>query len=64
MQVENDLFKIPRNYFVKNSQTFRTVFTLPPGDVDAEGVSDDHPFELRGIKAKDFESLLKVIYPP
>ncbi|KDQ55084.1 hypothetical protein JAAARDRAFT_37607 [Jaapia argillacea MUCL 33604] len=61
--VEGQLFKVPRYSFVKDSSVFRTAFNLPPGDLKAEGSSDGNPFRLDGVKSRDFQRLLKVIYP-
>jgi len=60
--VEGALFKIPTRYLKEESELFRTMFSLPPGNSD-EGCSDERPIILEGIAALDFESLLKVMYP-
>jgi hypothetical protein len=39
-------------------------FGLPAGRKDGEGRSDEHPFELQGIRREAFESLLRVMYNP
>jgi hypothetical protein len=62
--VEDRLFKVPQCYFVKNSDIFRTTFTLPQGgNSNAERTSDENPLELEGISKVDFQRLLKVMYP-
>jgi len=61
-QVEDALFKVPKNHFTTSS-VFATIFTLPSGENDAEG-TEDKPFILHGISEVDFESLLKLMYPP
>jgi len=61
-QVEDALFKVPKNHFATSS-VFATIFTLPPGENDVEG-TEDKPFVLHGISEIDFESLLKLMYPP
>jgi len=61
-QVEDTLFKLPKGQFAASS-VFATIFTLPPGEKDAEG-TEDKPFVLHGISEVDFESLLKLMYPP
>jgi len=60
-QVENALFKLPKNRFTRSS-IFATIFTLPHGENDVEG-TDDKPFVLHGITEFDFQSLLKVMFP-
>jgi hypothetical protein len=61
-KVEDALFKVPKNHFTTSS-VFATIFTLPSGENDAEG-TEDKPFILHGISEVDFESLLKLMYPP
>lgn len=62
--VEETLFKIHRFFFVRDSVIFRSMFTLPPGEGKVvEGLTDDHPITLMGVKALDFERLLWVFYP-
>ena len=61
MEVEDALFKLPKNHFASSS-IFATIFTLPPGEKGVEG-TDDKPFVLHGISEVDFKSLLKVMYP-
>jgi hypothetical protein len=61
--VEGTLFKVPRRYFEHKSELFNTIFKLPTNEEVVEGLSDDKPFVLAGIKKVDFENLLKVIYP-
>jgi len=60
-QVEDALFKLPKNHFATSS-VFATVFTLPPGEQDVEG-TEDKPFVLQGITEVDFVCLLKVMLP-
>jgi len=45
------------------SDVFVTTFSLPLGNVEAEGASDNNPFVLHGITASDFQALLKVMSP-
>ncbi len=41
------------------------MFTLPPGqETDIDGLSDDRPLLLEGIKRDDFRSFLRALYPP
>ncbi|CAK5267265.1 unnamed protein product [Mycena citricolor] len=62
--VEDQLFKVPRYHFERNSEIFQDTFSLPvPGNDDAEGSSDEHPFVLEGIEKVDFACLLNVLYP-
>ena len=60
--MEDALFKVPKNHFAASS-VFATIFTLPPGKDEVEG-TEDKPFVLHGVSEVDFESLLKLMYPP
>ncbi|KAK0226386.1 hypothetical protein IW262DRAFT_763062 [Armillaria fumosa] len=62
--VENELFRAPRYQFIKHSETFKAMFTLPQADADAvEGNTDDKPIHLYGVSKIDFERLLNFMYP-
>jgi len=61
--VEGTLFKVPRRYFERNSDVWSAVFTLPSGDMETEGSSDDNPIRLESITKIDFRRLLMVMYP-
>ncbi|TBU26986.1 hypothetical protein BD309DRAFT_1021809 [Dichomitus squalens] len=63
-QVGTRLFKLPRRKFEGDSEVFRDMFTIPPGDNIAEGQSDEHPLMLESIQAEEFESLLQVMFRP
>ncbi|KDQ22198.1 hypothetical protein PLEOSDRAFT_163105 [Pleurotus ostreatus PC15] len=60
--VEDELFRIPTKYFAENSGVFRDMLRLPQTEVSAEGITDEKPIMLEGIKKADFEALLKVIF--
>ncbi|KAK7462319.1 hypothetical protein VKT23_007920 [Stygiomarasmius scandens] len=63
-QVEGSLFRVPRFHFETSSEVFSDMFALPQADSKPEeGDGDAHPIKLEGIEAKDFECLLKVLYP-
>jgi len=60
-QVEDNLFKVPKQYFQKNSRIFSNIF----GDdytAAAEGSSDEKPIHLYSIQKVDFERLLAVMH--
>ncbi|KAG7449815.1 uncharacterized protein BT62DRAFT_608290 [Guyanagaster necrorhizus] len=62
--VEDELFRAPRCQFIKHSETFRAMFTLPQADADAvEGNTDNKPIHLYGVTKIDFERLLNFMYP-
>ncbi|PBK74045.1 hypothetical protein ARMSODRAFT_569415 [Armillaria solidipes] len=62
--VGDELFRAPRYQFIKHSDTFRAMFTLPQADADAvEGNTDDKPIRLYGVDKFDFERLLNFMYP-
>ena len=63
-KVENRLFKVPARNFIAESEVFETMFKLPQNpDVVADGLSNDQPLRLEGIKSDDFRQLLRVMYP-
>lgn len=64
-QVEDTLFKIHRFFFVRHSEVFRAMFTLPPGDGKmVEGQCDERPIHLSVITAREFENFLWIFYTP
>ena len=63
MQVENTLFRVPRREFELESPVFASMFSLPTGNHSPEGQDDNSPIVLQGIKSKDFQSLLELMYP-
>jgi len=62
--VEGTLFKVPRAPFERNSGFFKNMFRrhLPLGIVP-DGLSDEQPLRLDGIKKKEFRLLLNVLVP-
>ena len=64
MKVENCLFKVPARNFITESEVFETMFKLPQNpDVTVDGLSNDQPLRLEGVKSDDFRQLLRVMYP-
>jgi len=62
--VENSLFKVAARNFITESDVFATMFQLPQNpDVVADGLSNDQPLRLEGVKSDDFRQLLRVMYP-
>jgi len=62
--VENRLFKVPARNFIAESEVFETMFKLPQNpNVTADGLSNDQPLRLEGVKSDDFRQLLRVMYP-
>ncbi|KAF7336539.1 BTB domain-containing protein [Mycena sanguinolenta] len=64
IRVENVLFKIHKFPLTHNSSVFATMFNLPVGIGNMEGLSDDIPIVLEGEKAEDLQAVLKYIYAP
>jgi hypothetical protein len=60
LQVEDNLFKVPKRYFEKVSGIFGHILALPFDDGRS---SDEEPIRLKGIKKVDIERLLGAIYP-
>ncbi|KAF8216987.1 hypothetical protein K438DRAFT_2007695 [Mycena galopus ATCC 62051] len=64
LKVEDSIFNVPRYHFERTSEIFASMFTLPTvHGVHAEGQCDEKPVVLEGISSKDFQQLLKVLYP-
>ncbi|KAG8889552.1 hypothetical protein FRB98_003821 [Tulasnella sp. 332] len=64
-QVEATLFKVHRFFFVRHSELFRSMFSLPSGDgKKEEGQCDEHPIHLPIVTAQDFENFLWIFYAP
>ncbi|KAI5117707.1 hypothetical protein M0805_003196 [Coniferiporia weirii] len=65
IQVESTLFKVPRRPFEEQSDIFRSMFTLPPeNNAQFDGMSDEKPLRLDGVKRDDFRAFLQVLLPP
>ncbi|PPR06864.1 hypothetical protein CVT26_003988 [Gymnopilus dilepis] len=65
-QVENTLFKVPKNAFTVPGSFFETLFSLPrseEGESIAEGSDDEHPLVLEKISKDHFKGLLSVMFP-
>jgi hypothetical protein len=63
VQVENDLFRVHRHFFTRESVIFRDMLSMPTEpDTTVEGESDDKPIILEGVKSIDFEHLLWMWY--
>jgi len=63
--VENDLFRVHRHFFIRESAVFRDMLSLPASpDTEVEGDSDDKPIILEGIKSSDFRALMWMWYDP
>jgi hypothetical protein len=63
-QVENDLFRVHRYFFIRESVVFRDMLSIPVSDKAREGDSDDKPITLEGIKSNDFRALMWMFYDP
>ncbi|KAF8962974.1 hypothetical protein BDZ97DRAFT_1662232 [Flammula alnicola] len=64
--VDDVLFNVHRSILSKDSSSFGTMFSLPQGDNEAEGRSDDNPIVLRGDTPDEFRHFLWALYalPP
>ena len=61
-QVEDCLFRVPREPLEEESTVFADMFLLPQGEqVIVEGQSDENPIVLQGIEKDEFEPLLKAL---
>lgn len=57
-QVEDVLFKVPKNFLIRDSSLFETTFACPSGSEDAEGVTEARPIVLPSVKVEEFEILM------
>ncbi|KAI6107042.1 hypothetical protein EV401DRAFT_469878 [Pisolithus croceorrhizus] len=61
-EVENSLFRVPREPFERESEVFCDMFSLPQGDsVAVEGTNDENPIRIDGTSKNDFEQLMKAL---
>ena len=62
-KVENQLFKIHKRLLIRSEGSiFTTMFKLPSSS-QTEGKTDDAPIILSGDNLKEFESLMRILYP-
>ncbi|KAK7472353.1 hypothetical protein VKT23_000470 [Stygiomarasmius scandens] len=63
-QVEDALYNVPRQPFMRESDVFHDMFSLPvPVGRKAEGQSDEEPVLLQSVSKVDFERLLNLMFP-
>ena len=48
----------------RHSTVFREMFMMPQPEGSTEGLSEDCPIVLAGVRALDFSRLLQLLYPP
>lgn len=64
-QVDNNLFRVHRYFFTRDSAFFRNELPHPPPPGEyTKGSSDNNPLVLEGITIVDFERFLWVFYNP
>jgi len=54
--------QVHRTILSKDSSSFSIMFTLPQGNLEAEGRSDDRPIILTGDKVSEFRHFLWALY--
>ncbi|GJE97124.1 hypothetical protein PsYK624_133350 [Phanerochaete sordida] len=62
LRVQNTLFNVHRTLLAKDGSLFSSMFTLPQGDQEAEGTSDNCPVHLTGETVPEFKNFLWVLY--
>ncbi|KAJ7160049.1 hypothetical protein C8R46DRAFT_1223551 [Mycena filopes] len=64
--VQNTLFNVHRTILSKDNSSFSTMFTLPQGENEIEGRTDDNPIVLTGDTVAEFRHFLWALYalPP
>jgi len=60
--VEDTLFNVHRTMLSRDNSSFSTMFTLPQGDHQVEGRSDDNPIVLTGDTVSEFRHFLWALY--
>lgn len=66
----NQLFRVHRYFFERESRYFRDRITSPPGSPEADqpshgrGDSDSSAIVLNPVAAEDFEKFLGIFYNP
>jgi len=69
LKVEDVLFRVVKSVMIRHSTVFADILTPVESEAsgaagcDAEGLSDDKPIFLEGIKCVDFEALLSFMFP-
>ncbi|KAF5355550.1 hypothetical protein D9758_006304 [Tetrapyrgos nigripes] len=63
-QVEDTLYNVPRQPFMRESDVFHDMFSLPLAENRRnEGLSDEEPVLLQSVSKADFERLLSLMLP-
>ncbi|KAG2003711.1 hypothetical protein CC2G_004297 [Coprinopsis cinerea AmutBmut pab1-1] len=60
-QVVDTLYNVPRHALERESSFFRTLFTVPPGDLEKN--SDDNPIHIPQVEKEEFEAIIEILYP-
>ncbi|KAI0733715.1 hypothetical protein C8Q72DRAFT_750367, partial [Fomitopsis betulina] len=61
-QVEDHtLFNVHRYFFIRDSPVFRDMLSSP-SPVPGEGLSEDSPIILEGVRSTDFANFLSCLY--
>ncbi|KIM80964.1 hypothetical protein PILCRDRAFT_89277 [Piloderma croceum F 1598] len=60
--VEETLFKVHKAFLSRDSSTFEGMFSVPQGDSNVDGGSDQQPITLRGDTVEQFRSLVFILY--
>ncbi|EGN98574.1 hypothetical protein SERLA73DRAFT_110132 [Serpula lacrymans var. lacrymans S7.3] len=62
IRIENTLFNVHRTILSVDTSSFGSMFSLPQGDKQEEGTSDDNPIVLQGDTAEEFRNFLWSLY--
>jgi len=63
--VDECMYKLPKRNFVSDSEVFADMCKMPLAEgTPADGSCKEHPLRLEGVKRYDFESLVRVMFPP
>ncbi|EKM51541.1 uncharacterized protein PHACADRAFT_261745 [Phanerochaete carnosa HHB-10118-sp] len=62
LRVQNTLFNVHRTLLAKDGSLFSSMFSLPQGEHEIEGISDECPIHLSGETVSEFKNFLWVLY--
>ncbi|KAL5507225.1 hypothetical protein ACEPAH_6681 [Sanghuangporus vaninii] len=64
-RVEDSLFRVFREPFIRESEVFAGMFDLPVSEgMKRDGMDEAHPLHLEGIRVVDFRPFLKALHAP
>jgi hypothetical protein len=56
------IIQVHKAFLSRDSSTFEGMFSVPQGDFNVDGGSDEQPITLRGDTVEQFRSLIFILY--